>query len=238
MLAGERFAESPAVFAASESRLRAVGAVAHWGYAASREAYARLLASADVVISTAVHEFFGVSIVEAVAAGALPLCPARLAYPELLAPTAAETALVADLAGSRLPRLVAHEAAAEGEGPEWSFAARSPVKWEPRSEVGYQPQRRRSPFLYPVSPVVDATREAAEIARRLVEAAPHWAALRATKAGHPAVATSAPPGWVGEGLAEMPHLRARLQALVGDGACAADASGWLRAAFRRVLRVE
>ena len=49
-----------------------------------RSEYEELLLSADVVVSTARQEFFGISIVEAVAAGARPVLPRRLAYPWLL----------------------------------------------------------------------------------------------------------------------------------------------------------
>lgn len=60
--------------------------LAHVGFAKSRQSYARLLASADLVISTARHEFFGISVLEAVYAGAFPLLPRALAYPEILPP--------------------------------------------------------------------------------------------------------------------------------------------------------
>lgn len=55
----------------------------HVGEPGSREAYARLLASADVAVSTARNEFFGVAMMEACYAGCTPLVPDRLAYPEL-----------------------------------------------------------------------------------------------------------------------------------------------------------
>lgn len=50
---------------------------------ASRSEYARLLASADVAVSTARNEFFGLAMMEACYAGCMPLVPDRLAYPEL-----------------------------------------------------------------------------------------------------------------------------------------------------------
>lgn len=58
--------------------------ILHWGYMKSRDGYLSVLAEADVIVSTARHEFFGISVVEAVAAGAYPLVPERLAYPEVL----------------------------------------------------------------------------------------------------------------------------------------------------------
>jgi glycosyltransferase involved in cell wall biosynthesis len=58
----------------------------HLGYA-DAETYKRLLWAADVVISTAVHEFFGISILEAIYCQTFPLLPARLSYPELLPDT-------------------------------------------------------------------------------------------------------------------------------------------------------
>ena len=50
----------------------------------STGAYRQALRKSDVVVSTANHEFFGVAVAEAIAAGARPLLPHRLAYPEIV----------------------------------------------------------------------------------------------------------------------------------------------------------
>lgn len=55
-----------------------------WGYIEDRDGYQALLQRCDVVISTALHDFQGLAVLEAVQAGCLPVVPARLAYPELL----------------------------------------------------------------------------------------------------------------------------------------------------------
>ncbi|MEE8143703.1 MAG: DUF3524 domain-containing protein, partial [Planctomycetota bacterium] len=54
------------------------------GFIPDREGYLRALASSDIVISTAHHEFFGLGTLEAIHSGALPVLPDDLAYPELL----------------------------------------------------------------------------------------------------------------------------------------------------------
>ncbi len=81
-VAGENFRKTPDEF--EEARRRLAHCIEHWGYLPSREAYLDLLQRADLVISTAAHEFFGISILEAVQAGAFPLLPNRLSYPELI----------------------------------------------------------------------------------------------------------------------------------------------------------
>ena len=80
---GEQYAESPAIF--DEARERFADRIEHWGYQPSRSTYEDALRDADVIVSTAEHEFFGVSVIEAISAGAYPLLPRRLAYPEILA---------------------------------------------------------------------------------------------------------------------------------------------------------
>lgn len=56
------------------------------GFAETREDYWQRLSEMDVVVSTADHEFFGIAICEAIWAGAIPVLPNRLSYPELAAP--------------------------------------------------------------------------------------------------------------------------------------------------------
>ena len=79
---GESFANSPTCF--TDARERFSHRIDHWGFLESRDAYREALVDADVVVSTADHEFFGIAVVEAVAAGCFPLVPRRLAYPEVL----------------------------------------------------------------------------------------------------------------------------------------------------------
>ncbi len=84
-VAGENFRNVPEEF--EEARQRLADHIVHWGFAPSRHDYGTLLQQADLIISTADHEFFGVSVLEAMAAGAVPLLPNRLSYPELLPET-------------------------------------------------------------------------------------------------------------------------------------------------------
>lgn len=81
-VAGERYRECPEVFDGAKGEL--AERIEHWGHLPSREDYVDLLLRSDIVVSTAIHEFFGVAVVEAVAAGCFPLLPDRLSYPELL----------------------------------------------------------------------------------------------------------------------------------------------------------
>jgi len=81
IVAGQAFARQPQIFARARKIL--AGRLEHFGYADSRASYITLLKQADLVVSTARHEFYGIAVLEAVRAGCLPLLPQRLAYPEL-----------------------------------------------------------------------------------------------------------------------------------------------------------
>lgn len=58
--------------------------IVHFGFAPTKEQYGRLLWQSDIVVSTTRHEFFGVGMVEAMAAGCVPCAPNRYNYPGLL----------------------------------------------------------------------------------------------------------------------------------------------------------
>jgi glycosyltransferase involved in cell wall biosynthesis len=78
---GESFGEVPPVF--DRARRELAHKIHCWGFRESREEYERELLAADIVVSTARHEFQGLSVLEAVAAGAVPVVPDDLAYREI-----------------------------------------------------------------------------------------------------------------------------------------------------------
>ena len=79
---GEQFKDAPEVFTWARDFFAEY--IDSWGYQKSRMDYEAVLAEADIVVSTANHEFFGISVVEAIAAGAYPVLPKRLSYPEIV----------------------------------------------------------------------------------------------------------------------------------------------------------
>ena len=79
---GQQFRQRPDVFDRLEARLRERGALGAWGFIEDRQAYRELLATCDIALSTADHDFQGLAVMEACLLGCTPLVPDRLAYPE------------------------------------------------------------------------------------------------------------------------------------------------------------
>lgn len=80
-LCGQQYGKRPSIF---DEALRKLGSrIIHVGYA-DLATYRRLLWQADITLSTAHHEFFGISVLEAIYCHTFPLLPNRLSYPELL----------------------------------------------------------------------------------------------------------------------------------------------------------
>jgi glycosyltransferase involved in cell wall biosynthesis len=78
---GQQFRQQPAAFDAITQNH--AEQCLHLGHVASRTDYLAILRRADVVLSTAFHDFQGLAMLEAVACGCRPLAPERLVYPEL-----------------------------------------------------------------------------------------------------------------------------------------------------------
>jgi glycosyltransferase involved in cell wall biosynthesis len=98
--------------------------VVQWGRLEDRADYAALLWAADVVVSTAIHEFFGMSILEAVYCGCRPVLPRRLSYPELIPAEAHEDVLYGE--GELVDALTRALAAPHAWSEDWqrTWAAR------------------------------------------------------------------------------------------------------------------
>ncbi|MEW4562776.1 DUF3524 domain-containing protein [Bremerella sp. JC770] len=79
---GESFRDCPPIF--DKARTVLADRIEQWGYLPSHDAYQELLGKSDLFISSAAHEFFGISAAEAIVAGNVPVLPRRLAYPELV----------------------------------------------------------------------------------------------------------------------------------------------------------
>ncbi|MDD2464095.1 MAG: DUF3524 domain-containing protein [Desulfobulbus sp.] len=78
---GESFRHQPEIMLQAREIL--ASHILHFGYCQDKDEYASWLQRGTIVVSTAIHEFFGMGVLEAVRAGCRPLVPDRLAYPEL-----------------------------------------------------------------------------------------------------------------------------------------------------------
>jgi glycosyltransferase involved in cell wall biosynthesis len=81
-LLGENSQAIPKAFIGAQGRYG--DRIIQYGYVESREDYIKWLQRGSIVISTAQQENFGISVVEAIRYGCVPLLPARLVYPEII----------------------------------------------------------------------------------------------------------------------------------------------------------
>jgi glycosyltransferase involved in cell wall biosynthesis len=80
-LCGENFRRRPGEFEVALARLHS--RIVHVGHAPLAD-YRRLLWEADVTVSTALHEFLGIAVLEAIACHTYPILPRALSYTEIL----------------------------------------------------------------------------------------------------------------------------------------------------------
>ena len=81
-LLGENFQVLPKAFLAARQRFK--DRIVQYGYEKSRRKYLAWLGQGAIVVSTAKQENFGISIIEAIRYGCIPLLPNRLSYPEIV----------------------------------------------------------------------------------------------------------------------------------------------------------
>jgi glycosyltransferase involved in cell wall biosynthesis len=84
VVCGQSFRNRPEVFDVARREL--ADRIDHFGFFAQYGDYVREAVRCDVVVSTAIHEFFGVATLDAMYCGCLPVLPRRLSYPELIPP--------------------------------------------------------------------------------------------------------------------------------------------------------
>ena len=81
-LLGEKLDRFPEVFSQAQEQFKEEIVV--YGYVESRNEYQAWLKKGAIVVSCAIQENFGISVVEAVRFGCIPLLPERLSYPEII----------------------------------------------------------------------------------------------------------------------------------------------------------
>ena len=82
IVAGESYKKYPRIF--DEAKEKLADRIVHFGYAKDKCVYHELLLKSDILPVTSNQDFFGISVIEAIAAGCIPILPNRLAFPEHL----------------------------------------------------------------------------------------------------------------------------------------------------------
>lgn len=77
---GEGGKNYPKIFDSAKSEL--ADHILHWGHVESNADYLNWVQKADFILMTSIQEYFGISLMEAVANGVIPILPNRLVYPE------------------------------------------------------------------------------------------------------------------------------------------------------------
>jgi glycosyltransferase involved in cell wall biosynthesis len=81
-VAGENFQVVPKPFIEGKKQLG--DRIIQYGFIESKEEYFLLLSNSDIIVSTAIQENFGISVIEGIYSGCFPLLPRRLSYPEIV----------------------------------------------------------------------------------------------------------------------------------------------------------
>jgi len=79
---GQKYKRYPEIFDVAAKELSEE--ILHFGYVKSNDDYLDILAESTVLPVSSNHDFFGISVIEAMAAGCVPLFPRRLVYPDHL----------------------------------------------------------------------------------------------------------------------------------------------------------
>ncbi len=80
---GQVFRKQPLAFDSIKTEFSSE--LVQFGFAKSRHQYLSWLAGGDIILSTALHEFQGLAVQEAVQLGCMPVLPNRLVYPQIFA---------------------------------------------------------------------------------------------------------------------------------------------------------
>ncbi|WP_444994667.1 tRNA-queuosine alpha-mannosyltransferase domain-containing protein [Aliikangiella sp. IMCC44359] len=78
---GQSFRNVPEVFYEAKNMLSAE--IKTWGFQ-ERSQYESILQQSDLIISTALHDFQGLSLLEGITKGCMPIAPKRVVYPDYL----------------------------------------------------------------------------------------------------------------------------------------------------------
>jgi len=81
-VAGKHYKKFPEIFKEAQTRLSKE--LVHFGYIEQESVYREMVARAGIIVSSALHDFFGLSVAETILAGARPVLPNRLNYPWLV----------------------------------------------------------------------------------------------------------------------------------------------------------